>query len=70
MNPEELAAALRRVPEARLSIFALARELAGPEGLDFEKASQRLDEVNQAVAEAKAYADATEELLKCLWQLR
>lgn len=66
MTPEELVAALRRVPEARLKIFALARELAGPDGLDFERAIERLDEIEAASKEASAYAAATQEVVRCL----
>ena len=62
---------LRRVPEKRLAVFALAAELVGPDGeLDVDAAAARQPEVNLATAEARAYARATEQAVRALRQLR
>ena len=63
----EVIQALMSVPEKRLLLVQLANELVGPNGeLDYEKAVERTPEVNLAVAEANAYARATQEALRAL----
>jgi len=62
---------LRRVPEKRLAVLALAAELVGPDGeLDVDAAAARQPEVNLALAEAQAYARATHQAVRALRQLR
>lgn len=51
---------LRRVPEKRLRVFALAPRLTGPNGeLDLDAAGRYAPEIALAQAEAGAYARAT-----------
>ena len=64
-------AVLRRVPEKRLAVFALAAELVGPDGeLDVDAAAARQPEVNLATAEAEGYTQATRQAIQALRQLR
>ena len=63
MTPDELVAILKTVPEARLRLFDLAWELAGPDGaLDENKAIPRMGEVRDACQQAGDYANATKKL--------
>ena len=63
-------AILRRVPEKRLRVFELAGELLDARGdLDVDEAGRRQPEVNLAVAEAKAYAAATQRASEALRRL-
>jgi PRTRC genetic system protein C len=63
-------AILRRVPEKRLRVFELARELLDARGdLDVDEAARRQPEVNLAVTEAKAYAAATQQASEALRRL-
>ena len=63
-------AILRRVPEKRLRVFELAGELLDARGdLDVDEAARRQPEVNLAVAEAKAYAAATQQASEALRRL-
>ena len=66
MTPADLPRALARVPEKRLLIFSLARELAPDGSLDAERAIQRVKEIDEAIEEAEAYARHTLGLLQCL----
>ncbi|MCC7368791.1 MAG: PRTRC system protein C [Chloroflexi bacterium] len=62
---------LRRVPEKRLAVFALAGELVGPDGeLDVDAAAARQPEVNLATAEAESYSRATQQAVRALRELR
>ena len=70
MRPDDLVRVLRSVPARRLRIIELAWELANEKGeLDLEKATMRLDEVELAVQEASAYAQATRRVLRWLIEL-
>jgi hypothetical protein len=70
LTPDELVRALRTVPEKRLRILELARELANEKGeLDLERAAARADEVEMADREASAYAQATRNVLRWLTEL-
>ena len=61
---------LRRVPEKRLRVFALAPELRGPDGaLDLAAAGRRAPEIELALVEAQAYARGTQAALAALRRL-
>ncbi|MDP9374598.1 MAG: PRTRC system protein C [Chloroflexota bacterium] len=61
---------LRRVPEKRLRVFALAPELCGRGGeLDLDAAGRRGPEIALALAEAQAYARATRGAVAALRRL-
>jgi PRTRC genetic system protein C len=63
----DVVAILRRVPEKRLRVFELAAELLSARGdLDVDEAARRQPEINVAVAEAKAYAAATQQASEAL----
>lgn len=69
-RPGEVVSVLRRVPATRLGIFELAQELFGADGeLDVDRAAGRQPEINLAVAEARAYARATQQAAEALRQL-
>jgi PRTRC genetic system protein C len=66
----DVVAILRRVPEKRLRVFELAAELLDARGdLDVDEAARRQPEINLAVAEAKAYAAATQQASEALRRL-
>jgi len=70
VNPEDLVRCLRTVPEKHLRIVELTRELATRDGdLNVEEAAARADEVEAAVHEAQAYAQATRRVLRWLIEL-
>ena len=70
MRADVLIRVLRTVPEKRLRLVELARELADDEGeLDLEKAAAHLDEVHLATQEASVYAQATGRVLRWLNEL-
>ena len=61
---------LRRVPEKRLRVFALAPQLRGPDGaLDLAAAGRRAPEIELALVEAQAYARGTQAALAALRRL-
>jgi PRTRC genetic system protein C len=63
-------AILRRVPETRLRVFELAGELLNERGeVDVDAAARRQPEINLAVAEARAYAAATQQAVEALRRL-
>ena len=63
-------AVLRRVPEQRLRVFALAGDLLNADGeLDLAAAAAREPEIALAVAEAEAYARATRRAADALRRL-
>ena len=65
MKNQDLIAALEAVPEKRLRLVELARELLKPGGeVDLEACSTSplLEEIREAVEEAEAYAKQTGEL--------
>jgi len=67
METCDLISALKTVPEFRLRLIELAWQVAGDDGsLDLEKLAFCAKEVEEAVAEAKACAQATREAIECL----
>lgn len=59
--------ALKAVPEARLRLLELAWELLREDGsLDMGRASFLGKELEEAIAEAEGYAEATREAVRCL----
>lgn len=66
----EVVSILRRVPAKRLRIVELASELLDEHGeVDVDAAAVRQPDINLAIAEAKAYARATQQAVKALRQL-
>lgn len=61
--------ALRKVPEKRLLIIDLTNQLARKGELDMDALADRQPEVNLAVAEAKAYGQATSRAVEALKRL-
>lgn len=62
--------ALTTVPEKRLRLIELVRQLVGPDGMvDHDKATEMAPEVNLAVAEATAYVQATARAMNALRQI-
>ena len=69
-SPETVVAILRAVPEKRLRVFELARDLLDGDGeLDLDAAADRAPDVNLALAEAKSYARATERAVEAIRRL-
>ena len=69
MTPQDLINSLRTVPEKRLQIFQLIRDLTGTDGrIDDERASFQAEAVKLASDETAAYAQATERLRRTLEQ--
>jgi len=67
---ERVVGALQSVPEKKLLIIEIANEAAAPSGeLDYDKLIDRQPDVNLAVAEAKAYSNATQRAIKALADL-
>ena len=67
---ETVIAALRTVPEKRLLIVDLAREIIRPDGeVSYDEAQRRSGEINLAVAEARAYTMATERAREAIAEL-
>ena len=65
MEPADMVAILKTVPEARLRIIELAWELAAPDGaLDELKAVPRMGEIRDACQEAEDYGAATKKLAR------
>jgi hypothetical protein len=69
-RPSAAVAVLRRVPAKSLRILELAAELLTDDGeLDVDRAAARQPQINLAVAEARAYARATQGTTAALRQL-
>ncbi len=67
MESHDLIRVLKEIPECRLRLIDLAREMVGDDGsLDTEKLGFRRKELEEAIAEAEAYAKATREAVQCL----
>ena len=67
MEPADLVAILKTVPETRLRIIELAWELAAADGsLDERKAVPRMAESRDACQEAEDYGEATKKLARNL----
>ena len=70
MINQDLIRALETVPEKKLRLLELAKELVGPDGkLDMDRAVARAAEVDAAVKEARAYISETEKLKWALQRL-
>ena len=70
MINQDLIRALEAVPEKKLRLLELARELVGPDGkVDMDRAVARAAEVDAAVKEARAYISETEKLKWALQRL-
>ncbi|MBU2009591.1 MAG: hypothetical protein KJ624_07145 [Chloroflexi bacterium] len=70
MINQDLIRALEAVPEKKLRLLELAKELVGPDGkLDMDRAVARAAEVDAAVKEARAYISETEKLKWALQRL-
>jgi hypothetical protein len=67
MTAGDLVASLRTVPEIRLAIFQLARELVNADGeLDEDLAISRMAEIRLACQEAQDYKEAVQRLHRSL----
>jgi len=67
MDARDLIRVLKEVPEHRLRLIELAWEAVGDDGsLDPEKLGFRRKELEEAIAEAEAYAQATRGAVQCL----
>jgi len=70
MKSSDLICALKEVPEFRLRLLQLARELVGEDGtIDFEKAAFYRKQTEDAIKEAQGYAQATKEAVRCLREI-
>ena len=70
MINQDLIRALEAVPEKKLRLLELAKELVGPDGkLDMDRAVARAAEVDAAVKEARAYISETEKIRWALQRL-
>jgi len=70
MDTHDLTNALKAVPEFRLRLIELAWQVTGDDGsLDLKGLAFRGKELEEAVAEAKAYAQATREAVQCLIEM-
>ena len=68
MINKDIVLALAHVPEKRLRLIELARQCAGPDGqFDLARALPLAADIEDAVEEARAYAQATEAVR---WALR
>ena len=67
MNTDDVVRALISVPEKRLRLIELTREIVAEDGsIDPKKVSFYRKELDEAVAEAEAYARETNEAVRCL----
>jgi hypothetical protein len=70
MKPADLARALKGVPEKRLRLVELAREVVDGEGrVDLGRCLPLAAEITAAVEEARAYAEETERVRWALQRL-
>ena len=68
MNPQDVIRALQTVPEKRLQLIELARQVVKTDGtIDLEKASFLAAEISQASQEAEGYGNATQ---RAVWSLK
>lgn len=73
MTPPELVAILEMVPEKKLLLFPLVREVLGPDGrIDPEKSLLHSLELQLAIKDAQITASENRKLLEAivLWTLR
>jgi hypothetical protein len=70
MDTRDLIIILKAVPETRLRIFPLARDLIDESGkIDPAKVAFHQKELTEAVEEAKAYSAETNEAVRCLREM-
>lgn len=70
MNTSDVVRVLTGVPEVRLRLIDLARQVAREDGsLDDERAAFFRKELEEAISEAQAYAQATKEAVRCLSEM-
>jgi hypothetical protein len=70
MDHTRILQALRRVPETKLRLIALAREAVKDDGtLYVEKLTFNMAELQTAIKEAKVYAESTRKAVSCLIRL-
>lgn len=68
---EKITQALKTVPEKHLLIVDLARQVVNEKGeLDYDLLADRQRDVNLAIAEAKAYSNATIRAIETLRGLK
>jgi len=71
MTPQDLIEILKTVPEKRLKLIELARQVVKEDGgLDQNKLASLAEELELAIEEAQVYAKATEGALWSLKKLR
>lgn len=64
---DKVVRALGKVPETRLLILELARDLVNADGqVDYDRLAEKQREVNLAVAEAQAYSKGTKRAIESL----
>lgn len=67
---EKVVRALKTVPEKKLLIIEIANDVVTEKGdLDYDKLIDKQREVNLAIAEAKAYSQATQRAIRALADL-
>lgn len=67
---DNLVNALKRIPEVRLRLIDLAWEVARDDGsIDMDRLLQKVKEIDEAIAEARAYAETTRKASQCLMRL-
>ena len=67
MSPDDLCRALETVPRRRLAILELAWEVVNEDGkVDQEQVIARVDQVQAAIEEARAYIRGTSDLKRRL----
>ena len=70
MTNQDLIRALGTVPEKKLRLLELARELAGPDGkINLQSCVPRMAEIEQAAAEVEAYIRETSWVIGALDRL-
>ena len=67
---ERLVGALSKVPEKKLQIIEIANRFTKNGGLDYAALQDVQPQVNLAIAEARAYANATHTALGTLMQVK
>jgi hydroxypyruvate isomerase len=70
LTADRVAAALSKVPEKKLLIIELANEMAGKGGeMELALMQEKQADVNLAIAEARAYTEATDSAVEALDKL-
>ena len=70
METKKLVAALQSLPEVRLRLITIAWKVVQADGsLDPDALGLHMKELEEAIEEARAYSEATQELVSCLTEL-